>query len=269
LNNFRLGELLFERSFNLVLRIDFFFQFTAMYRQQQKYLKVLHEFTDSVIKARREELISEKLNSNHDESFGTKKKMALLDLLLQSTIDGQPLSDADIREEVDTFMFEGHDTTTSAISFCLYNLAKYQDIQQKVYDEVRSCVDDEVLNVTKLNDLHYLELVIKESLRLFPSVPVYARRLTEEFTANGYTFPKGCSIYISPFLMGRDENIFPDPLEFKPERFDVETTAEKVNPFAYVPFSAGKYQASIAIIMVFLADIVILTSCKVWCKHEN
>jgi cytochrome P450 family 4 len=226
----------------MIRRIDFFFKFTQMYRQQLKYLKTLHGFTDSVIQARRRELKSVQTNGNVDESFGMKRKMALLDMLLQSEVDGQPLSDRDIREEVDTFMFEGHDTTTSGIAFCLYNLAKYPDIQQKVFEEAEACIenDTEPLTLKKLNDLHYLELVIKESLRLYPSVPYFARRLKEEVATNGYTFPKNCSVYISPYLMGRNETIFPDALEFKPERFDVETTAEKLNPFAYVPFSAGK-----------------------------
>jgi cytochrome P450 family 4 len=236
----RIGELIFLRSFDMIRRIDFLF--TQMYRQQLKYLKTLHGFTDSVIQARRRELKSVQTNGNVDESFGMKRKMALLDMLLQSEVDGQPLSDRDIREEVDTFMFEGHDTTTSGIAFCLYNLAKYPDIQQKVFEEAEACIenDTEPLTLKKLNDLHYLELVIKESLRLYPSVPFYARKLSEDLTTNGYTFPKNCSVFICPYLMGRDETIFPDPLDFKPERFDVETTAEKLNPFAYVPFSAGK-----------------------------
>lgn len=167
--------------------------------------------------------------------------MALLDLLLQSTVDGKPLTNMDIREEVDTFMFEGHDTTTSGISFCLYNIAKYPEVQRKVFEEIQTEIgNDEVLTLPHLNKLHYLELVIKESLRLYPSVPYYARKLSEEATIGKFTMPKNFSFYISPYLMGRDPKNFPDPLAFIPERFDVETTADKVNPFAYVPFSAGK-----------------------------
>jgi cytochrome P450 family 4 len=213
-----------------------------MHGREQTILKVLHGFTDSVIKTRREELSAKKLGENLNDS-GIKRKLALLDLLLQATIDGQPLNDMDIREEVDTFMFEGHDTTTSGISFCLYNIAKHPKVQQKIYEEIQTQIrsSDEALTLNDLNNLRYLELVIKESLRLYPSVPYFARRLSEEISVNGYTLPKGCSICIAPYLMGRDAKTFPDPLKFKPERFDVETTTEKVNPFAYVPFSAGKF----------------------------
>lgn len=79
-----------------------------MYKQERKCLKILHDFTISVIVSRQCELAS-KLNDsgeNRDNELGIRQKTALLDLLLQSTIDGKPLTNEDIREEVDTFMFE-------------------------------------------------------------------------------------------------------------------------------------------------------------------
>lgn len=229
--------------FDFVRRFDFIYRFTEMYQREIKTLKVLHDFTDSVIRARRDKLLSAE-NSKKEQSAdtGIKKRMALLDILLQATVEGVPLSNMDIREEVDTFMFEGHDTTTSGIAFCLYNIAKYPDIQKKIFEEIQNEIgkDEKVLTLNILNKLHYLELVIKESLRLYPSVPYYARKLGEDTTIGSYTFPKGANFTISPYLMGRDPKIFPDPLAFVPERFDVETTADKVNPYAYVPFSAGE-----------------------------
>lgn len=213
-----------------------------MYRREQRALNVLHGFTDSVIRSRRSELCTNRtINENKNEAVGAKRKMALLDLLLESTIEGESLSDMDIREEVDTFMFAGHDTTSNAISFVLYNVAKYPHVQQKVYDEIVNalgCFDDQV-SLKDLNNLHYLDLVIKESLRLYPIVPYFGRKLNEDVKINGYTLPRYSNVYISPFVMGRNENIFPDPLKFDPDRFDVQTTVEKLNPFSYVPFSAG------------------------------
>lgn len=205
-----------------------------------KCLKVLHGFTDGVIQGRRNELLNQEKTESLTESSGIKRKMALLDLLLQATIDGKPLTNSDIREEVDTFMFEGHDTTTSGISFCLYNIAKHPDVQRNVFEEIQEEVgSDKSLTLQVLNKLHYLELVIKESLRLYPSVPYFARKMAEEVTVGGYTIPKHANVTISPYLMGRNPNTFPDPLVFNPNRFNVETTSEKVNPFAYIPFSAG------------------------------
>lgn len=174
-----------SRNFDVFLRNEFLFQLSSTGRRQKQVLKTLHDFTDSVIVARREELASKKQSSVEDDvdDIGAKRKLALLDVLLQSTINGQPLSNMDIREEVDTFMFEGHDTTTSGIAFCLYNLAKYPQAQQKAFDEIRNVIGDDVskpVTQTELNDLHYLDLVIKETLRLFPSVPIYGRKMKEE-----------------------------------------------------------------------------------------
>lgn len=115
--------------------------------------------------------------------MGQKKRMAFLDVLLQATVDGKPLSNNDIREEVETFMFEGHDTTTSGISFCLYLLSRHPSIQQKVFEELIQTLGADIeapITMRDLNNLKYLEAVIRESLRLFPSVPMIARHCLQD-----------------------------------------------------------------------------------------
>lgn len=209
-----------------------------MYNREKEVIKLMHDFTDNVIQKRREELIRNNEGVNFNEE--KKKKKALLDILLTSTINDEPLSNSDIREEVDTFLFAGHDTTTTALSFVFFCLAKYPEIQQKVYEEIVEKIgSDENVTLLKLNDLPYTDLVIKESLRLFPPVAYYGRRIPEEFTSNGITFPKHTNIYISPYLMGLKSEYYENPEIFNPERFNVETTYDKINPFTYVPFSAG------------------------------
>ena len=109
--------------------------------------------------------------------------MAFLDVLLQSTINGKPLSHNDIREEVDTFMFEGHDTTTSGISYCLYLLARHANVQQRAFNEVIEVLGEDrekSITMRDLQDLKYLEAVIKESLRMYPPVPMIGRQITED-----------------------------------------------------------------------------------------
>ncbi|XP_049536656.1 cytochrome P450 4d1-like [Anopheles darlingi] len=236
------------RFYDFLLRYDFFFRLSANRRKQLKTLAILHGYTDSVISARRKELTKKSLNGAGDavqaidDDVGSKKRMAFLDLLLQSTIDGRPLTDLELREEVDTFMFEGHDTTTSAISFLFYSLAYNPHVQQKVFEEVRNIIGDdrsEPITMAKLNEMHYLELVIKETLRLYPSVPMFGRKMMENTEINGKIFPSGANVIVMPFFLGRNPKHFPDPLVFDPERFNVETSAEKTNPYQYIPFSAG------------------------------
>ncbi|XP_055549740.1 cytochrome P450 4d1-like isoform X1 [Wyeomyia smithii] len=232
-----------QRTYNIWSRYSFTFQFTKYAKMQEEALKVLHGYTDSVIRTRRAELGSVNQRNNNEDDIGIRKKTAFLDMLLQTvTADGQPLSDLEIREEVDTFMFEGHDTTTSAISFVMGTLAKRPDIQQKVYDEIRSVFGDNLtqqVTLSMLNELNYLDLVIKETLRLYPSVPMYGRKMMEDHEIDGQVFPAGANVLVMPFFMGRDPEYFDDPMEFRPERFSEETSAEKANPYRYVPFSAG------------------------------
>lgn len=108
-NSHRISNIIFLRIFHVFNRIEFIYQFTKTYRREVKALKTLHGFTNSVISSRRNELANAKQNrSAHDDELdiGIKKKTAFLDVLLQVTIDGKPLSDEDIREEVNTFIYE-------------------------------------------------------------------------------------------------------------------------------------------------------------------
>lgn len=90
-----------------------------------------------------------------------------------------------------------------------------------------------------LNNLHYLELVVKETLRLYPSAPFIGRKFSEEVSFGDITIPENTSVTISPFFLGRDPKLYPNPLHFDPMRFDAEKNNEKNNPYAYIPFSAG------------------------------
>ncbi|XP_053691237.1 cytochrome P450 4d1-like [Sabethes cyaneus] len=236
------------RMVDMIKRTPLFY-LTPSYMRLRKMLKILHGYTDNVIISRRQQLIDHgsndisQLQSNDDGSeIGQKKREVFLDLLLQASIDGKPLTNLEIREEVDTFMFEGHDTTTSAVSFTLYNLAKYPIVQQKAYEEVVSVMGgnpEKAIDMSHLQDLAYLEMVIKETLRLYPSVPLIGRRCVKEVTIEGKTIPAGANIIIGIYFMGRDPNYFERPLEFIPERFEGEKSVEKFNPYKYIPFSAG------------------------------
>lgn len=89
-----------------------------------------------------------------------------------------------------------------------------------------------------LKKLKYLECVVKESLRLFPSVPFFARNLNEDCEVAGYKIVKGSQVIIMPYALHRDPRYFPNPEEFKPERFFPENLKGR-HSYAYVPFSAG------------------------------
>ena len=120
--------------------------------------------------------------SFEDADFVAKKKLAFLDLLLNVQDEGK-LTDEDIREEVDTFMFEGHDTTSSGMTWTIWSLAHFKEYQDKVIEEVDEIFGDSDRPCTHedLTQLKYLEKCIKESLRLYPPVPLHTRSVEEDF----------------------------------------------------------------------------------------
>ncbi|XP_053692133.1 probable cytochrome P450 4d14 [Sabethes cyaneus] len=245
-----MATIAFLRMFNRFYFSDFIFRFSKFYPTYGRCLKTIQNFTLSIIEKRRKTLQQNAAEDGQqppqgNDDLGSKPKMALLDILLQTNIDGRPLTDEEIREEVDTFMFAGHDTTASAITFLLYTLAKHPDVQQKVYEEIIAVLGDSSssgetpLNISTLNDLKYLDLVIKESLRLFPPVPFITRTALKEVDLCGLKVPADTNFTIGIYNMHHNAAYFPDPERFIPERFEAERGAEKLNPYAYVPFSAG------------------------------
>ncbi|XP_041080424.1 cytochrome P450 4V2 [Polyodon spathula] len=214
-------------------------------RKHNRNLKILHSFTESVIAERAQNMASPEKNSLSSDSdtdhIAKKKRKAFLDMLLNATDeDGNGLSQEDIREEVDTFMFEGHDTTAAAMNWTIHLLGCHPEEQRKVQKELDEVfgTSDHPVSMEDLKRLRYLECVIKESLRLFPSVPFFGRTFCEDCNINGFKVPKGANALIIPYALHRDPRHFPDPEEFRPERFLPENSSKR-HPFAFVPFSAG------------------------------
>nr|ULR85497.1 cytochrome P450 [Spodoptera frugiperda] len=170
------------------------------------------------------------------DGIGTKKRLAMLDLLLEAEEKGQIDMDG-IRDEVNTFMFEGHDTTALALTFGLMLLADHEDVQERIYEECQTILgDSEHVTMSNLADMKYLEAVIKEVLRLYPSVPFIGREITEDFKLGDITVKKGTTVDVHIYELHRRADMFPEPEKFMPERF---LGTELKHPYAYVPFSAG------------------------------
>ncbi|KAM7324918.1 hypothetical protein ACRRTK_015171 [Alexandromys fortis] len=156
--------------------------------------------------------------------------------------DGKQLSDEDIRAEADTFMFEGHDTTASGLSWILYNLARHPEYQERCRQEVQELLrgrEPEEIEWDDLNQLPFLTMCIKESLRLHPPVPVVSRRCTQDIALpDGRIIPKGVTCLISIFGIHHNPSVWPDPEVYNPFRFDPENMKDR-SPLAFIPFSAG------------------------------
>lgn len=147
----------------------------------------------------------------------------------------------DIQEEVDTFMFAGHDTTACSITWVCHNLCLYPEIQKKVHEELDNIFGDSERHVSNedLGKLNYLERVIKETMRLFPVVLYVGRELSEDIEIDGYRIEKGKNVTINIGAIHRDERYYPNPEKFDPDRFLPENSKDR-HPYAFIPFSAGK-----------------------------
>ncbi|KAG8234871.1 hypothetical protein J437_LFUL014563 [Ladona fulva] len=234
---YKISTIIQNRQAKIWLQPDWLFRLTKHYKEHQRCIQILHGFSNKE---------NMKLVAHfylHSINLGKKKRLAFLDLLIEASQDGAVLSNEDIREEVDTFMFEGHDTTSAAISWVLFLLGSHPEIQDKVVEELdRIFGDDEDkdrrITMKDLQEMRYLECCIKDALRLYPSVPLIARQLREDVQIAGYTVPAGTTTLIVTYMLHRNPATWPSPERFNPDHFLPENCQGR-HPYAYIPFSAG------------------------------
>ncbi|XP_075160602.1 cytochrome P450 4d8-like [Haematobia irritans] len=232
--------------FHLHSNISFALLKPLLKLRQRKLLRIVHSFTSKVIEERRSivknmemtQSVYEKLH----EDLGLKKRYVLLDTLLQASVDGKPLTDNAIREEVDKVMIAGNDTLAVALGFTLHLLARHPRVQNKILKEISKVFgigDNEMpFTLATLNELKYLECVIREALRLYPPGPMIGRFIEQDLRYKHSTLgegliPRGTNVIM--FLNGSGD-MYAYAKEFIPERFEANTG---VNINYGRPFSAG------------------------------
>ena len=164
------SDIVFRRQASPWLWSDWFFHLTPLGWRWRKALAVLHGFTNSVIQERKAEISATATDDDaqkEQDDIGIKKRVAFLDLLIKESQGGSVLTDEDIREEVDTFMFEGHDTTAANMTFTLFLLAAHTEVQQRCQAELDEIFQGSDRDATSadLGQMKYIESCLKESLR--------------------------------------------------------------------------------------------------------
>ncbi|XP_039080459.1 cytochrome P450 4B1 isoform X2 [Hyaena hyaena] len=216
---------------------DFIYWLTPHGRRFLRACQAAHDHTDQVIRERKAALQDEK----EQEKIQNRRHLDFLDILLGAQdVNGIKLSNAELRAEVDTFMFEGHDTTTSGISWFLYCMALYPEHQRRCREEVCEILGDrDSFQWDDLGKMTYLTMCIKESFRLYPPVPQVYRQLSKPVNfVDGRSLPAGSLISLHIYALHRNSAVWPDPEVFDPLRFTPENVATR-HPFAFMPFSAG------------------------------
>jgi len=185
----------------------------------QASIETLDEYLYEIIRERR-------LNgARHDDMLG--------DLLSR-----QDLDDDLIRDQMLTMLIAGHDTSTALLSWVLYLLCKHPVVMEKVKSEMDQVLGDELPTKSQLNQLNYMDQIIKESLRLFPPIHAANRVAGSDLNLQGCPVNKGTRVMFSYYLTHRDEQVWVDPERFDPARFERDN-APKVPPFSYLPFGGG------------------------------
>ncbi|XP_064650262.1 cytochrome P450 4F2-like [Lineus longissimus] len=223
-----------QRGLTPYLWPDMIFYMTPTGMRFKTACRQFQAFNRDIIQRRRVEL---------DENPDFKERHRdFLDLLLVARDeDGQGLKDEEIEAEVNTFMFAGHDTTSSTLSWALYALAEHQDFQETCRREIREILKDRDSDEIQFDDLPKLTHVImgiKETLRYFGTVPMISRKLTRDIQVGDHLLPSGVDVNIMLFLIHRHPSVWEKPDEFIPERFSADNAVNR-DPFAFVPFSAG------------------------------
>jgi cytochrome P450 len=151
---------------------------------------------------------------------------------------GARMSDAELHDEAMTLFFAGHETTSMALTWTWYLLACHPQIEERLYVEIHGAVGDRPITVGDLGRLPYLEMVVKESMRMFPSVWSYMREPISDYRIGDAVLPGGSLVFICVYAVHHDARHFSNPEAFRPERFEKENERQ-IPRGAYVPFAAG------------------------------
>jgi cytochrome P450 len=165
----------------------------------------------------------------------------LLDTLFHARdAEGQPMSDAQLRDEVMTLFLAGHETTAIALSWTCYLLGQHPEVEAKLVEELNAVLGDREPAPEDLAQLRYTEMVVKESMRLYPPVWRVARKAVADCEIGGYRVTAGTNIFILQSLTQRDPRFFTNPDAFEPQRWREDPIRSgKIPRFAYFPFGGG------------------------------
>jgi cytochrome P450 len=165
----------------------------------------------------------------------------LLSVFLQAHDDeGVGMTDRQLHDEIMTLFLAGHETTANVLSWTWFLLGLNPEVEEKLIEELRRVLGGRVPTPADLPQLVYTDMVLRESMRLYPPVWVIGRRALAPFRLGEYELPADTNMLISQLILHRDARYFPEPLQFNPDRWSPsDPRAVSLPRFAYFPFGGG------------------------------
>ncbi len=211
-------------------------------RQKQQIQELLY----AEIESRR---YAESQHSKHD--LGED----ILSLMISARDEaGQPMTNAELHDELLTLLFAGHETTASGLAWALYWINALPEVQDKLLKELNTLTLDS--QPSEIAQLPYLTAVCQETLRIYPiAITTFARILKAPFEVMGYQFEPNTALIPVVYLTHRREEIYPEPRRFKPERF----LEKQFSPYEYLPFGGGNRRCIGQAFALFEMKLVLAT----------
>ncbi|NP_001266437.1 cytochrome P450 4C1-like precursor [Bombyx mori] len=242
----------FLRAFEIICRLDSsrfcqpwlhndtVYKMMPQYQQHKDSKDFLCNFIDQVIKSKRNSLEEQKDSTEADQNAHRNGLKSFLELLIESSGGNKGYTDLELQEETLVLVLAGTDTSAVGVAFTSVMLSRHQDVQEKVYEELKEVFgdSDRPIVADDLPKLKYLEAVIKETMRLYPPVPLIVRKVDKDVTLpTGLTLVKNCGIVINIWAVHRNPLYWGDDADiFRPERF-IDTPIK--HPAAFMAFSHG------------------------------
>ena len=198
---------------------------TQSRRQFDRAMGHLHQVVWSIIQSRRQ---------------GREDRDDLLSMLLHArdSETQEHMTDKQLRDEVMTMFFAGHETTGLALTWTWVLLSQHPDVEQRLREEAQSVLQGQVPTFDDLPSLVYARMVIQESMRLYPPAWVISRAAIHDDEIGGFRIPANSTLLLSSYLTHRHPKFWNDPDRFDPERFSPSKEEERPR-YAYYPFSGG------------------------------
>lgn len=198
-----------------------------------KFLRMVAEL-DDILRAE----VADRQQAEAAARPGAPERVDILSMLLKVRDEqGQPMTFAELRDELVTMLVAGHETTATALGWMMCCMLKDPALWSRLRDEVLTALDPDQgeLMPERVAKLELLDATVREGLRLYPVAPMVGRVVAEPLKLGGYDIPAGWLVAPAVYLAHRRASVFPDPERFNPERF----LKTKPSPGEWLPFGGG------------------------------